>query len=277
VEFQGDKTKIVFYYISDARVDFRQLIREYADHFKVRVEMKQIGSRQEAGRVGGIGTCGRELCCASWASSFASVSTSAARYQDVALNPQKLAGQCGKLKCCLNYELKCYMEALSGFPSTSTQLETEQGKAYHTKTDVFRRIMWYTFDKRGNSSSFIPLDANRVKEIIDLNRQGIKVKILDENGGQPQAKDPSTIYQNAVGEDSISRFEEKQRKKRKRGGKGVRNKREALAKQNSKQNEVQPQPEATENKPDREQSHQQNRNRRRGNRTKGSQKQTNEP
>lgn len=223
VEYQGDKTKATFYYISDERVDFRQLIKEYADHFKVRIEMKQIGARQEAGKVGGIGTCGRELCCASWMSSFVSVSTSAARYQEVSLNPQKLAGQCGKLKCCLNYELKCYMEAQSNFPDTSVPLETEQGRAYHSKTDVFRRIIWYSFEKDNENAEFIPLDVDVVKEIISLNKQGIKAKSLVASNGV-QAKEPVISYQNAVGEDSITRFEEKRRKKKRKPNNNGRDK-----------------------------------------------------
>ena len=217
VEFQGDKTKATFYYISDERVDFRQLIKEYADCFKVRIEMKQIGARQEAGKVGGIGTCGRELCCTSWMSVFASVSTNAARYQEISLNPQKLAGQCGKLKCCLNYELKCYIEAQADFPDTSKPLETEQGKAYHSKTDVYRRMMWYSFEKDNESATFIPLDVDVINEIIRLNRQGIIVKDLVTNSGI-QMKEPTINYQNAVGEDSINRFEEKRRKKKKKSG-----------------------------------------------------------
>ena len=215
VEFQGDKTKAIFYYISDERVDFRQLIKEYADNFKVRVEMKQIGARQEAGKVGGIGTCGREICCTSWMSSFISVSTGAARYQEVSLNAQKLAGQCGKLKCCLNYELKCYIDALSDFPDTSIPLETEMGKAYHYKTDVYRRILWYSFEKNDENATCIPLDVDVVNEIIRLNRQGIKMKNLEKNSGM-QNGEMVIGYQNAVGEDSISRFEEKKRKKKKK-------------------------------------------------------------
>lgn len=215
VEFQGDNTKATFYYISDERVDFRQLIKEYADHFRMRIEMKQIGARQEAGKVGGIGSCGRELCCTSWMSSFVSVSTSAARYQEISLNPQKLAGQCGKLKCCLNYELKCYIEAQSDFPNTSVPLETEKGKAYYSKTDVFRRIIWYSFEKDDENAEFIPLDVDVVKEIITLNKQGIKVKDLTASESV-QAKGPAINYQNAAGEDSINRFEEKRKKKKKK-------------------------------------------------------------
>ena len=235
VEFQGDKTKATFYYISDDRVDFRQLIKEYAENFKVRIEMKQIGARQEAGKVGGIGTCGRELCCASWMSSFASVSTSAARFQEMSLNPQKLAGQCGKLKCCLNYELKCYIDAQSDFPDTSIPLETEQGRAYHSKTDVFRRIIWYSFERNNESAVFIPLDVDVVKEIIRLNRQGIAVKDFEASGAGALSKEPAINYQNAVGEDSINRFEEKRRKKKKKTGKAQR---EAPAKKNVESREA---------------------------------------
>ncbi len=218
VEYQGDKTKATFYYISDERVDFRQLIKQFADHFKIRIEMKQIGARQEAGKVGGIGTCGRELCCSTWLSSFVSVSTNAARYQDVSLNPQKMAGQCGKLKCCLNYELKCYMDAQRNFPDTSVVLETEQGKAYHRKTDVFRRIIWYSFEKDNENAAFIPLDVEVVREIIELNKQGIKAKELiscEEPG-----KEKVIGYQNAVGEDNINRFVEKRKKKKRKPGNG---------------------------------------------------------
>ncbi len=239
VEYQGDRTKATFYYISDERVDFRQLIKEYADHFKVRIEMKQIGARQEAGKVGGIGTCGRELCCASWMSSFVSVSTSAARYQEVSLNPQKLAGQCGKLKCCLNYELKCYLEAQNDFPDTSVPLETEQGRAYHSKTDVFRRIIWYSFEKDNENAVFIPLDVDVVKEIIQLNRQGIKVKDLIASNGV-SSKEPIISYQNAVGEDNINRFEEKRRKKKKKPGRDDRNNNSKTANSNAQARNVSP-------------------------------------
>ncbi|MCR5714473.1 MAG: hypothetical protein K6F98_06045 [Bacteroidales bacterium] len=213
VEYQGDKTKAIFYYISDDRVDFRELIKLYADAFKVRIEMKQIGARQEAGRVGSIGSCGRALCCASWMSNFVSVSTSAARYQDISLNPQKLAGQCGKLKCCLNYELKSYVDAQKEYPSTSVVLETEAGPAYHRKTDVFRRLMWYSYRKDAEATDLIPLDVDTVKEIIAMNKKGIKApelisSLVDEN--------EELGYLNAAGEDSISRFEEKRKKKKKK-------------------------------------------------------------
>ncbi|MDR1171031.1 MAG: hypothetical protein LBL24_01105 [Bacteroidales bacterium] len=285
VELQGDKTKATFYYISDERVDFRQLIKEYADNFKVRIEMKQIGARQEAGKVGGIGTCGRELCCASWMSSFVSVSTSAARYQEVSLNPQKLAGQCGKLKCCFNYELKCYMEAQNDFPDTSIALETEQGKAYHSKTDVFRRVIWYSFEKNSENAVFIPLDVGVVKEIIRLNRQGIKAKDLEASSNRAQAKEPMISYQNAVGEDNINRFEEKRQKKRRKPNNRDHNKdnKEIRIKKNNEtgnRKEPQRQPESAGNNPRNERNDRNsrnNRNRSRGNRNRGNREKGNRP
>ena len=181
VEYQGDKTKAIFYYIADERVDFRELIKVLADEFKLRIEMKQIGARQEAGRIGGIGSCGRELCCASWMTSFVSVTTSAARLQEVSLNPQKLAGQCGKLKCCLNYEVQCYIDAQKGFPDKEIILETEKGPAYHYKNDIYRQIMWYGFEKGEETViRLVPVPVERVIEIIELNKQNQKVPDLIE-------------------------------------------------------------------------------------------------
>jgi cell fate regulator YaaT (PSP1 superfamily) len=182
VEYQGDKTKAIFYYIADERVDFRELIKVLADEFKIRIEMKQIGARQEAGRIGGIGSCGRELCCASWMTNFVSVTTTAARLQEVSLNPQKLAGQCGKLKCCLNYEVQCYVDAQKGFPDKEIVLETEKGPAYHYKSDIYRQIMWYGFEKGEESIiRLIPVPVERVIEIIGLNKQNKKVPDLIEH------------------------------------------------------------------------------------------------
>jgi cell fate regulator YaaT (PSP1 superfamily) len=181
VEYQGDRTKAIFYYIADERVDFRELIKVLADEFKVRIEMKQIGARQEAGRIGGVGSCGRELCCSSWVSNFVSVTTSAARYQEVSLNPQKLAGQCGKLKCCLNYEVHCYLDARKDFPDKSIVLETEKGPAYHQKTDIFRRIMWYAYEQGENAAAnLMPLSIERIHEIIKINKSGKKIADLVE-------------------------------------------------------------------------------------------------
>lgn len=212
VEYQGDKTKAIFYYIADERVDFRQLIKNFAEQFKVRVEMRQIGARQEAGRIGGIGPCGRELCCSTFVTSFVSVSTTAARVQELSLNPQKLAGQCGKLKCCLNYEMDAYMDASAGFPSTEIPLETQLGKAYHFKTDVFRGIMWYSFQKDGNGE-IIPLATERVNEIIKENKKGI-ISEIQRPEAKPQAK-KELDFSNVVGEESINRFDDVNRKNNK--------------------------------------------------------------
>ena len=170
VEYQGDKTKAIFYYTASDRVDFRELIRSFADAFKIRIEMKQIGVRQEAAKVGGIGPCGRELCCSSYMSGFTSVSTNSARIQQLSLNPQKLAGQCGKLKCCLNYEVDDYAEALKSFPSSSIPLKTKKGKAYFVKNEVFRKIMWYAYAGESNSMHAIPV--HKVKYIMEQNKKG---------------------------------------------------------------------------------------------------------
>ena len=170
VEYQGDKTKAIFYYTASDRVDFRLLIRQLADVFKIRIEMRQIGVRQEAAKLGGIGSCGRELCCASFMSSFKSVSTSAARVQQLSLNPQKLAGQCGKLKCCLNYELDSYADALKSFPDNRIPLKTKKGMARHQKSDVFKGIMWYTYNDDPANMLAIPVD--KAKKIMQMNKQG---------------------------------------------------------------------------------------------------------
>ena len=207
VEFQGDGTKAIFYYIADGRVDFRQLIKVFAEEFRIRIEMKQIGARQEAGLIGGLGICGRELCCANYISSFQSISTSAARCQDLSLNPQKLAGQCGKLKCCLNYEVATYMDAQSRIPKVSEPLEFEDGLAYLRKTDILREVMYFSYDK-GSDANLYPLDASDVREIIKMNRNGIKPESLKT---EPEPASPEFI--SAVGDDSISRFDAPKRKK----------------------------------------------------------------
>lgn len=210
VEYQGDKTKAIFYYIADDRVDFRQLIKVLAETFRIRIEMKQIGARQEAGRIGGIGSCGRKLCCSAFITNFVSVSTSAARYQDISLNPQKLAGQCGKLKCCLNYEVDAYMDEQKDFPSTNVWLNTGEGMLYHQKTDIFGRNMSYSFDKEGRSV-FIKLPVERVREIISLNRRGqIPPKAQIEDRNQPA----DIKYTDGVGEESLNRFDEKKQPRR---------------------------------------------------------------
>jgi len=221
VEYQGDRTKAIFYYIADERVDFRELIKVLADEFKVRIEMKQIGARQEAGRIGGIGSCGRELCCSSWMSSFVSVTTSSARYQEISLNPQKLAGQCGKLKCCLNYEVHCYLDAQKDFPNKSAVLETEKGPAYHQKTDIFRQVMWYTYEQaEETATNLIPLSIERIQEIIRINKSGKKVADLVEVqkvqdigfvGSNEQSKN---LKKDGSGWNKKDRSRKKRRKKR---------------------------------------------------------------
>jgi cell fate regulator YaaT (PSP1 superfamily) len=212
VEYQGDKTKAIFYYIADERVDFRELIKVLAEEFKVRIEMRQIGARQEAGRIGGIGSCGRELCCCTWITNFVSVATNAARYQEVSLNPQKLAGQCSKLKCCLNYELDSYLDAQRDFPDTSLPLETTDGTAYHQKTDVYRRLMWYAYSKE-ESSDYIALSVERVHDIIEANKKNIKFKIeREENKENGKVGKPELDFKNVVGQESLTRFDEKKNK-----------------------------------------------------------------
>ena len=213
VEYQGDKTKAIFYYIADERVDFRELIKILAEKFKIRIEMRQIGARQEAGRIGGIGSCGRELCCSTWITNFVSVTTNSARYQEISLNPQKLAGQCGKLKCCLNYELDCYIDAQKDFPSTQIVLETKTGQAYHSKTDIFRGIMWYTFDPV-NLVNFTPVPVERVKEIINLNKKGTKVDVLVDSSDV--STESSLDFKNVVGQESLTRFDDQKKKKKKK-------------------------------------------------------------
>ncbi|MFC2115461.1 stage 0 sporulation family protein [Bacteroidota bacterium] len=216
VEYQGDHTKAIFYYIANERVDFRELIKVLADTFRVRIEMRQIGARQEAGRIGGIGSCGRELCCASWMTNFVSVTTNAARYQEVSLNPQKLAGQCAKLKCCLNYELNSYLDAQKDFPDRNTVLETEDGPVYHQKTDIYRGLYWYGFEKDG-ASNIIPVPVERANEIIRLNKEGKKAKSLLEAVSKKVHK---LDFQNDLANEDLTRFDNKKsrgkRKKRKK-------------------------------------------------------------
>lgn len=212
VEYQGDLTKATFYYTADQRVDFRQLIKDMADKFRIRIEMRQIGSRQEASRLGGIGSCGRELCCATWLTDFRTVSTSAARYQQLSLNPQKLAGQCGKLKCCLNYELDMYLDAIKSFPTHETKLHTEKGTAFHVKTDVFKRQMWYMYSE---GSGLIALSPDRVSEIKKLNEQKQKPKdLIDHEKHHAVIVVPD--YSNVVGQDSLNRFDSTFKKKKKK-------------------------------------------------------------
>jgi cell fate regulator YaaT (PSP1 superfamily) len=204
VEYQGDRSKAIFYYTAESRVDFRELIKKMAGEFKVRVEMKQIGVRQEASRLGGIGSCGRELCCSTWLTDFRSVSTSAARYQQLSLNPQKLAGQCGKLKCCLNFELDTYVDALKGFPNTNLKLKTKKGNAFYRKMDIFKNIMWYSY--QDEPLAFIELQLDRVNEIVEMNKNNEKPNDLK---GFVEVKEvvKEPEYSNVVGQDELTRFD----------------------------------------------------------------------
>lgn len=212
VEYQGDGSKAIFYYIADGRVDFRQLIKVFAEEFRIRIEMKQIGARQEAGLIGGLGICGRELCCANYISSFQSISTSAARCQDLSLNPQKLAGQCGKLKCCLNYEVAAYLDAQTHIPRVVEPLEFKDGQAFLRKTDILREVMYFSYDKSSDADLY-PLPAAEVVEVLKMNRNGVKPDSLKS---EPEVVVPEFI--SAVGDDSISRFDAPKRGKRSGGG-----------------------------------------------------------
>ena len=210
VEYQGDGNKAIFYYIADERVDFRQLIKVLADTFKIRIEMKQIGARQEAGRIGGIGPCGRPLCCSSWMSSFVSVSTGAARYQDISLNPQKLAGQCAKLKCCLNFEVDTYVEASKQMPPRDTVLYTKDNAYYHFKTDIFKREVTYSTDK-SMPANLVTIGASRIFEVIALNKQGVKPDTL--NPDAETSRNEHKEFGDIIGQDSVTRFDKKKKKK----------------------------------------------------------------
>lgn len=211
VEFQGDGSKVTFYYTANDRVDFRQLIKLFAREFSTRIEMKQVGFRQEASRLGGIGSCGRELCCSTWLTDFRSVNTSAARYQQLSLNPQKLAGQCGKLKCCLNYELDTYMDALQDFPDFDTKIITERGTAVCQKQDIFKGLMWFAYTD--NFANWHMLKIEQVKEIIAINKDKQKITAL-EDYVESTAPAPETVFSNAVGQESLTRFDQPKRKKK---------------------------------------------------------------
>jgi cell fate regulator YaaT (PSP1 superfamily) len=212
VEYQGDGNKAIFYYIADERVDFRQLIKVLAEAFRVRIEMKQIGARQEAGRIGGIGPCGRELCCSCWMTSFVSVATGAARYQDISMNPQKLAGQCAKLKCCINYEVDAYVEAQKQLPSREVVLETKENSYYHFKTDIFKHELTYSTDK-SFAANLITIPAKRVFDIIAMNKKGEKpVSLETDEKPQPPKRDSHDI----LGQESLTRFDNQTSKKKKK-------------------------------------------------------------
>lgn len=222
VEFQGDNTKAIFYYIADQRVDFRELIKVLANEFRIRVEMKQIGLRHESGLVGGIGSCGRELCCSTWLTDFKSVSTSAARYQNLSLNPMKISGQCGRLKCCLNFELETYLDALKNIPEVD-RLETELGRAYLQKTDIFKRKMWFSYEKE---TAWHPLDVDTVVEIIEMNKKGEKPSNLKFNEVEAVGDQVEVDFVDVVGQATLNLKEDRRkRKKRKKGGSGRSNSR----------------------------------------------------
>lgn len=211
VDYQGDRTKATFYYTAEGRVDFRELIKKMAESFRVRIEMRQIGMRQEASRLGGIGSCGRELCCSTWLTDFKTVSTSAARYQNLSLNTLKLAGQCGKLKCCLNYELDTYMDAIKDIPNNVEKLETTNGVARLQKTDIFKKLMWFSFPGQEN---WIPVPISRVREIQKLNREGNSPEFLQEEAVFDIKTEKVLDYENVVGQDSLTRLDERNRKKK---------------------------------------------------------------
>jgi len=227
VEFQGDGSKATFYYTAEERVDFRQLIKDMAKAFGIRIEMRQIGYRQEAQRLGGIGSCGRELCCSTWLSDFRSVSTSAARYQQLSLNPQKLAGQCGKLKCCLNYELDLYLEALEDFPSQESKLFTEKGVAFCQKTDIFKGMLWFSYKEE--ASNWHMLTKEQVQEILDRNKAKKPVASLEEFAVE-NIEEEKVIFENVVGQDSLTRFDRPKRRNKGNKNKKRRNNRKRPAK-----------------------------------------------
>lgn len=210
IEFQGDGSKATFYYTANDRVDFRQLIKDYASEFKIRIEMKQVGFRQEAARLGGIGSCGRELCCSSWLTDFRSVNTSAARYQQLSLNPQKLAGQCGKLKCCLNYELDTYLDALKDFPDMETKINTEKGEATCQKLDIFKGLMWFAYVN--SPSQWVVLKVSNVKNILNSIKKGVKIAQLEDFAEETSEKNEEKNFQNVVGQDSLTRFDQPKKK-----------------------------------------------------------------
>uniref|UniRef100_UPI002632BB54 PSP1 domain-containing protein n=1 Tax=uncultured Muribaculum sp. TaxID=1918613 RepID=UPI002632BB54 len=213
VEYQGDGNKAIFYYIADERVDFRKLIKVLAEAFHVRIEMKQIGARQEAGRIGGIGPCGRPLCCSTWMTNFVSVATSAARFQDISLNPQKLAGQCAKLKCCLNFEIDTYVESVRQMPSKDIRLETADNTYFHFKTDIFKREITYSTDKQ-MAANLVTIPAKRAFEVIALNKAGEKpLSLIPEGMEKPKQKKE---FVELVGQDSLTRFDKAKKKKKKK-------------------------------------------------------------
>ncbi|MCB7481844.1 PSP1 domain-containing protein [Christiangramia sediminis] len=233
IEFQGDASKATFYYTAEDRVDFRQLIKEFAREFNTRIEMKQIGLRQEAARLGGIGSCGRELCCSTWLTDFRSVSTSAARYQQLSLNPQKLAGQCGKLKCCLNYELDSYLEALKSFPKTDVKLKTKKGTAVCQKIDIFKGLLWYAYE--GEWMNWHTLTPEQANKIIAKNKKDEAVGSIEEYALNLElAETDQKSFNDGIGEDSLTRFDKPKQQQRKRRNKNKKRKKHKGNTSNSK-------------------------------------------
>ena len=256
VEFQGDASKATFYYTAEDRVDFRQLIKDMAKAFGIRIEMRQIGYRQEAQRLGGIGSCGRELCCSTWLTDFRSVSTSAARYQQLSLNPQKLAGQCGKLKCCLNYELDVYLDALKDFPSTETRLQTEKGVAFCQKTDIFKAKLWFSY--KDDPANWHELSKEQVQEILEKNKNKEKVASLEEYAVENLVEvEERVVFENVVGQDSLTRFDRPKRSNNKNRNRNRKNKDSIVAVEGGKG------PEKNEN--NRKRNRNRNKNRAKGN------------
>ena len=239
IEYQGDGSKATFYYTAEDRIDFRLLIKDFSRVFNTRIEMKQVGLRQEASRLGGIGSCGRELCCSTWLTDFRSVNTAAARYQQLSLNPQKLAGQCGKLKCCLNYELDTYMDALKGFPDFETKLKTDKGDAICQKQDIFKGLMWFAYTD--NFANWHVLNIEQVKEIMAENNQNNKVSSLEDFAIETVAE-PEKDFNNAMGQESLTRFDQPKRSKNK-----SRNKNK-ITNQSQNQNQIQNQKPKPQNK-----------------------------
>ena len=259
VDYQGDKTKATFYYTAEGRVDFRELIKKMAESFRIRIEMRQIGMRQEASRLGGIGSCGRELCCSTWLTDFKTVSTSAARYQNLSLNTLKLAGQCGKLKCCLNYELDTYMDALKHIPDNVNVLKTEKGDARLQKTDIFKKIMWFSYPRE---ESWVPMTIDKVKEIQQLNREGIIPADLGEVVEIETKPIKVLDYENVVGQDSLTRLDERRNNQNKNKNKNKNRNRSGAGEQQA--NKIDGAPQGP--KPDRS-------NRPQGNRPEGNRQQ----
>lgn len=244
IEFQGDASKATFYYTAEERVDFRELIKVFAREFRTRIEMKQVGFRQEAARLGGIGSCGRELCCSTWLTDFRSVSTSAARYQQLSLNPLKLAGQCGKLKCCLNYELDAYLDALKAFPKSDIKLYTDKGNAVCQKTDIFKGLMWYAYE--GEWMNWHVITTAQANEIIEKNKKKEKVANLEEYAAE-HIEDAKNEFENVVGQDSLTRFDSPKPKNKRKNNRNNRNNKNRNSKNKSQNRNSNQKPKAKRN------------------------------